>query len=106
MSDYNQLCVWEGTLLEGATPEQFEKDMFDVFGVRVKFVEEVITLPCENRGEEGGRHDLLFYIHDEDVKQFAIPRLVAGIRWWEDVFYNKQEYRYSKEILDKYPAKW
>ena len=106
MNNYNQLCIWEGTVLADATPEQFEKDILNIFGVRVKFAEEVVTLPCESSGEEGGRHDLLFYVHDEDIGKFAIPRLAAGIRWWEDVFYNGQEYRYPDEILNKYPVKW
>jgi hypothetical protein len=55
----------------------------------------------------GGRSDVFFYIHDEDITKFAVPRLGLGIRWWEDVVhYNNNSHLYSKEILDKYSVKW
>lgn len=106
MKEYEQLCVWPGTLLAGRTPEEFEADMLEVYQVRVKFAEEVYTLPCPEKGEEGGRCDLFFYIHNEDVFKFAVPRLWAGIRWWEDVLENGQGYLYPKEVLEKYPDTW
>jgi hypothetical protein len=71
------------------------------------FCEEVITNGSEERNEEGGRCDILFYIHDEDIRKFALPRLSLGIRWWEDVVkYNDGAYLYSEEILKKYPVTW
>jgi hypothetical protein len=109
---YRQLCVWEGTLLGNTTVEEFEKYFKDTFDVRVKFAEEVITQPdLDDNGnpepETGGRHDLLFYIHQDDISKFAVERLSYGIRWWEAVVsYNNQAYLYSKEILDKYPVRW
>lgn len=109
MENYNQLCVWPGTTLEESTGEDLEK-FFQEQGFRVKFAEEVITLPDvkDSRVVEGtgGRHDLLFYIHNEDITKFAIPRLRMGIRWWEDVFYNHGEGIYPQSIIDKYPKTW
>lgn len=101
---YKQLCVWPGTTLGDWTPEQFEQFMKEEFGVRTKFVEEVVTNAGD--GGEGGRHDLFFYVHSNDVGKFAVPRLQAGIRWWEDVVGNNSHMIYSKEIIDKYPTQW
>jgi hypothetical protein len=106
MKEFNQLCVWEGVTLGGNTPQDFEKWFLEQ-GFRIKYAEETKTLPCKAKNEEGGRTDQLFYIHDEDVMKFAIWRLLRGIRWWEDVIsYNKHSYRYSKDILVKYPVTW
>jgi hypothetical protein len=61
----------------------------------------------ETLEQSGGRNDLFFFVHDEDVAKFAIPRLQMGIRWWEDVVsYNHGSYLYTKETLEKYPINW
>lgn len=109
---FNQLCVWEGTMLGDSSVEDFEKFFKDSMDVTVKFAEEVITNPDRDEygnpvKDTGGRHDLLFYIADKDVTKFAIARLQMGIKWWEDVVsYNNRAYLYSQEILDKYPVTW
>lgn len=105
--EYTQLCVWPACTLGDQTIRDFETFMLEAFEVRVKYEAEVITNGSVERKEEGGRHDLLFYIHSEDTRKFALRRLRYGIRWWEDVIkYNNNSYLYSKEILDKYPATW
>lgn len=104
---FNQLCVWPGTVLGDNTIENFEQFFKDEFDARVKYAEEVITNGSIERNEEGGRNDLLFFIHDEDVSKFAVKRLAYGIRWWEDVVsYNDGAYLYKQEVLDKYPVMW
>ena len=103
---YTQLCVWRGTTLGDKTPEDFEADMGEMFEARIKFAEAVTTLPCPEKGEEGGRCDLFFYIHTEDIPKFAVPRLACGIRWWEDVLGNGYGYQYPPEVLKKYPKTW
>ena len=103
-----QLCVWPGTVMGESTPEDFEK-FFEEDGFRVKFAEEVITNPepGETLEQSGGRHDILFYVHSDDLGRFAIYRLAFGIRWWEDVVsYNDGAYLYNQSILDKYPVTW
>ena len=108
---FNQLCVWHGTILGNSSVDDFEA-FFKNKGFRVKFAEEVVTIPdkddCGNDVPgTGGRHDLLFYIHDDDIQKFALPRFNYGIRWWEDVVkYNDNSDWYSEEILNKYPVKW
>jgi len=104
---FNQLCVWQGTILGDSTVEDFEQFFKENFNTRVKFCEEVITNGSVERNEEGGRNDILFYVHDDDIPHFALKRLAIGIRWWEDVVsYNDNSYLYSQEVLDKYAVKW
>lgn len=101
---YKQLCVWPAVQLGDNTPEQFEQFMEENFGAKVRFMEEVITLP--GQGGEGGRSDIFFYVHNNDVGKFAVPRLQAGIRWWEDVVGNKSHTIYPREIINKYKVTW
>lgn len=85
MKKYNQLCVLQGTL-EPDSKKEFNKFFKENFGVRVKYAEQTHTLPDPGVKGTGGRSDLLFFIHDDDIQKFAIPRFKMGIRWWEDVF--------------------
>ena len=110
---FTQLCVWQGCLV-GNTPGQiadFEKFMAENYeGTRIKYAEEVKTLPSVVNGkaipDSGGRNDLLFFVHSEDLGKFAVPRLQVGIRWWEDVLLNGGGVLYPDEILEKYPSTW
>ena len=112
MENHNQLCVWPGTLLGDSTPADLELFFLTEMGVRVKFVDQVMTLPdLDQEGNPvpgtGGRSDLFFTIHDEDLSRFAIPRLSMGIRWWEDVVgYNDNKHLYTKEFLKAHPLRW
>ena len=112
MSKFNQLCVWPGTVLGDGTPQDLVDFFQKEFNTRVQFEDEIITNPdLDEKGNElkgtGGRSDLFFYVHDDDLSHFAIPRLEIGIRWWEDVVgYNNNSHLYSTEVLNKYPLKW
>ena len=106
MENFNQVCVWEGTIVGKEEIQNFEKWISDEFGVRVKYCEEVNTLPTPDEEGTGGRNDLFFRIHDEDVTKFAVPRLLVGIRWWEDVLGNGNGVLYPQETLEKYPKTW
>lgn len=110
VSAFKQLCVWPGIFLGEMSPEKFEAAMAERFGVRVKFAEEVKTLPDVKNGRvvegTGGRTDMFFYVHVEDIPRFAVRRLAEGIRWWEDVLGNEHGNIYPQAILDKYPRGW
>lgn len=110
-SKFTQLCVWQGTSLEGSSVEEFEKYFKDELGCKIKFSEAVVTLP--DRGEDGdkventgGRTDLFFYIHEDDMGKFAIRRLAFGIRWWEDVIGNREHFIYPIDVIKNYPNTW
>ncbi len=109
---FNQLCVWTGTSLEDNSVEDLVNLFQSKFNARIQFAEETITNPDIDDNNNpilntGGRHDLLFYIHDDDISSFALKRFNVGIRWWEDVIkYNKNSHLYTAEIVSKYPPKW
>ena len=112
MENFKQLCVWPGTELGNSKPNDLEKFFLDEMGVRVKYHTEVTTLPdIDENGipdfNTGGRNDLFFYVHDQDIANFAVPRLKMGIRWWEDVVgYNNNSHLYTPEFLDANPLTW
>jgi hypothetical protein len=123
MSTFTQLCVWPGCIVlgPGILPtsqkgidaiKEFEKVMADEFsGTRVQYVEEILTLPDRTlKGDPvpgtGGRTDLFFYVHVDDISKFAVPRMAIGIRWWEDVLNNGGGVLYPQRILEKYPKSW
>lgn len=111
MEKFNQLCVWPGTIVGGRVDE-FEKFMLKEFDVRIKYAEEITTNPTlDDFGdpipETGGRNDVFFYVHDDDIGKFAVPRLMVGIRWWEDAIkYNDPRGIYPEEVISKYPVTW
>lgn len=91
--DFKQVCVWPACIV-GETEEkqkEFESFMNEHFNVRVQYLEEIKTKPDINHSNgtpvkgTGGRNDLFFAVHNDDVGKFAIPRLQVGIRWVEDV---------------------
>ena len=109
-SQFNQLCVWPGTVVGDSkkVQEDFVKFFKDELGVTVKYETEVKTLPDPGDlgMKTGGRNDLFFYIADDDIMKFAVPRLQMGIRWYEDVLGNGGGKLYPKEILEKYEKTW
>ena len=107
--EFNQLCVLEGTVVGNSkkVQEDFIKFFKNEMGVDIHFETEVKTLPDNPEcTETGGRNDLFFYIADDDISKFAVPRLQMGIRWWEDVLGNGNGKLYPREILEKYPKTW
>tara|TARA_R100001163_G_C5047030_1_gene184240 strand:+ start:350 stop:703 length:354 start_codon:yes stop_codon:yes gene_type:complete len=110
---FNQLCVWQGITLSEDQYEDFVEFFANELDTRIKLAEVVLTNPDLDEGEPvpetGGRSDILFYVHDEDVTGFALKRLQldGGVRWWEDVVsYNDNSHLYDQEVLDRYAVKW
>ena len=104
---YNQLCVLQGTIMPEGGAKELETFFKDEFGVKVKFETEVKTLPdTPGCTETGDRNDIFFYIADDDIGKFAVPRLSMGVRWWEDCLLNGDGMFYTKEFLEKYPKTW
>jgi len=93
---FNQVCVWPGTTLGDSTVEQFEKFFMDELNTRIQFLEIIETAPDMENGMPvegtGGRSDILFAVHKDDIGHFAIKRLAYEIRWIEDVYGNGSLY--------------
>ena len=104
---FNQLCVWPGTVVGKDEITALEAFFKDEMGVTIKYETEVKTLPdTPGCTETGGRNDVFFYIADDDIGKFAVPRLSMGIRWYEDVLSNGGGKLYPTEILEKYEKTW
>lgn len=107
-ADFTQVCVWPGTVLGDTSIDEFVKGMQEMFGVRVLYLEEVQTLPDVEDGKlvegTGGRNDLIFAVHNNDIGKFAVSRLQAGIRWVEDVMgdWNTTATIYPEHINEYY----
>lgn len=84
-AEFNQVCVWPATLV-GKDAKGFEAFILRELHTRVKFLEEIVT--TEGCGGEGGRHDVFFAVHNDDIGKFAVPRLFYGMRWVEDCIGN------------------
>jgi len=92
---FSQVCIWQGCVVVDNEKEkdkkinEFETFMLDNFKSRVQYLEEIKTGPdLDEQGNvitgTGGRNDLFFAVHSEDIGIFAVPRLSVGIRWIED----------------------
>ena len=93
--DYVQVCVWSATVVGANNIEEFEQFFLDEMNTRVQYLEEIETGPDYKDGrpvpDTGGRNDLFFAVHKDDVMNFAVPRLAMGIRWIEDCYLNADE---------------
>lgn len=103
--DFTQVCVWPGTLVGSEQIEAFEQFILDDLGARAQYLEEVKTAPdLDQKGYPiegtGGRNDLFFAIHSEDVGKFAVARLAYGMRWLEDVYGNGGGVLYPERIVN------
>ena len=104
---FNQLCVMQGTLMPEGGAKELESFFKDEMGVNIRFETQVKTLPdTPECTETGGRNDLFFYVADNDISKFAVPRLQMGIRWWEDVLGNGNGKLYDNDVLEAYPSTW
>ena len=102
---YSILCAWPATTVGADEKEkviEFFNEQFELTHPIIP-VGVVITDPDRVNGKKvegtGGRHDFMFFVHDADIPRFAVPRLMMGIRWWEDVVGDKSHKIYPKEFL-------
>ena len=104
---WNQLCVLQGCLMPKGGVKELVEFFKNDMGVEIKFETEVKTLPDKpGCTETGDRNDIFFYIADDDIGKFAVPRLSMGVKWWEDVLGNGNGKLYPKRILETYPQTW
>jgi len=100
--NYHQVCVVHGLVVEDSEIKEFEEKIEEVLHARIQFLETIVTGPdLENEKpvkDTGGRHDVFFAVHKDDVVKFAVPRMKFGIRWIEDVL---AEWNYSSPIYPK-----
>ncbi len=115
MSNYKQVVVWRGLLLsESDTPSldeinNFERYLDKEMNFKVKYITEYKTRADKGDENTGGRNDVLFYIHNDNIPKFAMWRLQTGgeVSWLEDYLDNggrklipASEYNKIKEITN------
>lgn len=97
--DYTQVCVIPGLIMEPDDITDFVEFMKTNIGIRVQYLENIITLPDKKDGKDiegtGGRPDLFFAVHKDDVMKFAFLRFGLEARWIEDVL---SDHNYSSPI--------
>jgi hypothetical protein len=101
---FEQVCVWPGTLVGADSQAEFEAFVLAELGTRVQYLEEVATAPDYKNGfpveGTGGRNDVLFAVHNDDIAKFAVPRFQYGMRWLEDVYGNGSGNLYPERIAE------
>jgi hypothetical protein len=111
---YSQVCIIMGAAIPPEAQKHytafFEKLFKAEFGVRVQYLETILTKPdLDEDGnpvpETGGRSDIFFAIHDDDVLSFSTSRLKLSAygftpRWVEDVLSpdNGNRHLYPKRV--------
>lgn len=81
--NHTQVCVWQGVLMKEEDQEDFEKRIKDKFDTRVKYLETIVT-KADKTGP-GGRSDIFFSVHEDDIEKFCILKVKMKARWIEDV---------------------
>lgn len=101
---FTQVCVWPATVVGKEQVAEFEQFMLNELGARVQYLEEIATAPDTSNGYPvegtGGRNDVFFAVHTDDIAGFAIKRLMMGIRWLEDVYGNNGGNLYPQRCVD------
>ena len=87
--EFQQVCVWPGTIVEPHQVADFEAFVKQEMGARVQFLEIIHTFPDVDASgapveDTGGRSDVFFAVHKDDIGAFAVKRLAYGIRWFDD----------------------
>lgn len=94
---YDVLTCWPQIVMQDDDHDDVQ-NFFANMGCKhpVHIVGCIRTLPdYEERHKEkplsGGRCDLFFYFHTDDIWRVAVRRLMHGIIWWEDIVSNAQD---------------
>jgi hypothetical protein len=98
--NFEQVCVVTG--IEDSL-EDLAKLIPETFDIRICMLDEFKTK--KGMGGEGGRRDVLFAVHCDDIQKFAVARLDYGISWWEDYLRNSRQI-IPAAVKNKYPKRW
>ena len=93
LPNYTQVCIFPGLLVDQDKIQEFTDQIKEVFDTRVQYLETILTKPdVDNPENTGGRSDVFFAVHQDDIEKFAVKRLQYGIRWIEDAMSNINGY--------------
>jgi len=103
---FSQVVVWHGIVIGDEHIPDFLNFVAERFsGTRAQYIREVVTTPdLDDNGVEipgtGGRNDVLFAVHEDDIAKFAVERLGYGMRWLDDVYLNGNGYLYPADVSE------
>lgn len=103
---FTQVAVWSGVVVGPSNIEGLVEFFATEFnGTRVQYIREVETSPDLSASGmpimgTGGRNDVLFAVHEDDIGKFAVPRLAYGMRWLDDVYGNGQGHLYPADVRE------
>jgi len=100
--DYTQVCVWPGTIVEDDQHQEMVEWFKDEFDTGIQFLETIFTKPDRGDKNSGGRADVFFAIHKDDIGKMILPIRQIGARWIEDVL-SKENYKdpiYPRRVFD------
>lgn len=93
LPNYTQVCVFPALLVDENKIQEFTDQIKEKFDTRVQYLETILTKPdLDDPENTGGRSDVFFAVHKDDIEKFAVKRLQYGIRWIEDVLSNVNGY--------------
>lgn len=97
--NYPQVCIWEGINPENFSFKWFTDKMKKDFDVRIICLEVIETRP-EIRSARvvegtGGRFDLFFSVHKQDVDSFNEPKTQYTMKWVDDEISPAENYKYQ-----------
>jgi hypothetical protein len=103
---FSQVVVWPAVIVGPDKITEFVAFCAEAFnGTRVQYLREIETKPDLNEfgspvEDTGGRNDVLFAVHEDDIPKFAVPRLAYGMRWLDDVYGNGQGHLYPEDVRE------
>jgi hypothetical protein len=117
MGGYDNKFIWAGVTLDNVSVEEekhiFERFILNMLNIRVKLLEIITTIPgymeSGHMVHEGNRTDILFSVHNDDMKSFEeylgvlnmIPDNLV-VEWDKAVSYFGK-YAYEDKVLQRHP---
>lgn len=104
---FTQVVVWPGTIVGADRVDEFEAWLLSDLNVRGQYLEEILTNPDKSDfgndvPDTGGRNDVFFTVHADDIPKFSHARFAYGMRWLEDVInpQNKGSHLYPARVQE------
>ena len=103
---YRRVYAWKNCIIDESI---FPKVMLKHFGIRAKFLDYAITNPTvDHLGKivegSGGRKDVLFVVHTNDIARFEIPRRDALIHTLDEMLSTEFRFLIYPEEIYKYSS--
>ena len=89
--NYKIAVMWHDACFDPTRLAAFKRLFKEEFGLAhdIRWIGEVITFKTPGVPDTGGRHDVAFLVHEDDIPKISVThRLELGFRWFWDVIGN------------------